>query len=374
MFNIPAKIQDVSTRKTSESTPSRLREIDALFSVGGLERSRRRKTKSAKGLSARPVVGKKSDISRAKQNAAKTGEPVVLRVPAWKQYPWLAHGFSTRVGGVSTVYRPGEQRCGELNLGFTASDSRENVLKNRELFLRAVFDGRRAKSARAQLMMLQQVHSGLVHRFGHSADGSRMHAEAKPLRGDASITNQAGVMLAIQTADCIPVLVVDVRQRIVAAFHAGWRGTLARIVERGVGRMRVEFGSRPGDLTAAIGPGIGRCCYSVGEEVRMEFSSQFAYADALFEEVFDLDPIKQKYPMLFLTARAPGHSNLGPSIHLDLVEANRRQLLDAGLESKAIHVLGLCTACDTKRFFSHRAEQGFTGRMLSAIGIRPSPS
>lgn len=101
----------------------------------------------------------------------------------------------------------------------------------------------------------------------------------------------------------------------------------------------------------------------------MEFTSQFAYADALFEEVFDLDPIKQKYPMLFLTARAPGHSNLGPSIHLNLGEANRRQLLDAGIDSKNIYSLGLCTACDTKRFFSHRAEQGFTGRMLSAIGV-----
>ncbi len=196
-----------------------------------------------------------------------------------------------------------------------------------------------------------------------------MAAEEKTLRGDGLISTEAGLLLAIQTADCIPVLVADVRQRIVAAFHAGWRGTLARIVERGVGRMRAEFGSRPDDLTAAIGPGIGRCCYSVGEEVCMEFHSQFAYADSLFEEVFDLDPIKQKYPMLFLTARAPGHSNLGPGIHLDLAEANRRQLLAAGLQARNIHVLGLCTACDTKRFFSHRAEQGFTGRMLSVIGV-----
>ncbi len=222
-------------------------------------------------------------------------------------------------------------------------------------------------------MLLRQVHSGLVHRLGPRNGGGRKRAEAEMLlRGDGSIATEAGMMLGIQTADCLPILVADVRQRIVAAFHAGWRGTLARIAERGVGRMRAEFGSQPGDLTAAIGPGIGRCCYSVGEEVRMQFDSQFAYADALFEEVFDLDPIKQKYPMLFLTARAPGHSNLGPSIHLDLAEANRRQLLDAGLQAKNIHMLGLCTACDTKRFFSHRAEQGFTGRMLSVIGIRPT--
>ena len=193
---------------------------------------------------------------------------------------------------------------------------------------------------------------------------------ANPLRGDGWIATEPGTLLGIQTADCIPVLVVDTRQRIVAAFHAGWRGTLSRIVERGVGRLRAEFGSQPRDLTAAIGPGIGRCCYSVGEEVRMEFTSQFSYADSLFEEVFDLDPIKEKYPMLFLTARAPGHSNLGPSLHLDLVEANRRQLMDAGIAPEKIYALNLCTACDTRRFFSYRAEQGFTGRMVSAVGIR----
>ncbi len=294
----------------------------------------------------------------------KSKKLTLLRVPAWAEHAWLVHGFSTREVGVSTAYCA-DRKPGELNLGFTASDSPENVLKNRELFLRALLaDGKAPQSTTSEFALLRQIHSGLIH---YVAVGK---SPEPPLRGDGSIATRPGTMLAIQTADCIPVLVADIRQRIVAAFHAGWRGTLSRIVERGVGRMRAEFGSRPGDLTAAIGPGIGRCCYSVGEEVRAEFTSQFAYADDLFEEVFDLDPIKQKYPMLFLTARAPGHSNLGPSLHLDLPEANRRQLLDAGLNSKNIYSLNLCTACDTRRFFSHRAEQGFTGRMLSAIGVR----
>jgi len=157
---------------------------------------------------------------------------------------------------------------------------------------------------------------------------------------------------------------------LLAAFHAGWRGTLRRIVQSGVGRMRLEFGSRPSDLVAAIGPGIGQCCYAVGEEVRSEFLSQFAYAPELFCDVYDSDPVREKYPMLFLTARAPGHSDIGPSLHLDLAEANRRQLLDAGLAPDAISVLSDCTSCQTGRYFSHRAEHGFTGRMLSVIGIR----
>jgi len=154
------------------------------------------------------------------------------------------------------------------------------------------------------------------------------------------------------------------------ALHAGWRGTLKRIAENGVGRMRVEFRSRPENLVAAIGPGIGGCCYAVGEEVRSEFRSQFAYAEELFTEVSDSDPVREKYPLLFLTARAPGHSNLGPQLHLDLMEANRRQLLDAGLRADAITVVGDCTRCQNNRYFSYRAEQGFTGRLLSVVGVR----
>jgi YfiH family protein len=190
------------------------------------------------------------------------------------------------------------------------------------------------------------------------------------------MTRQRGLLLGIQTADCVPVLIADTKTRAVAAFHAGWRGTLARIVERGVGTMRLEFGSQPQNLIAAIGPAIGACCYSVGEEVRHEFESQFAYAPELFSEVYDSDPVRDKYPMLFLTARAPGHSNIGPQIHLDLHEANRRQLLDAGLRAKAITVVGECTACarlrdGRRKYFSHRAEHGFTGRMLSVVGVAP---
>ncbi len=105
------------------------------------------------------------------------------------------------------------------------------------------------------------------------------------------MTDEPGLLLAIQTADCIPVLVADRKRRAVAAFHAGWRGTVKRIVEIGIGRMRLAFGSRPEDLVAAIGPGIGACCYAVGEEVLSEFESQFAYARALFREVYYADPV-----------------------------------------------------------------------------------
>jgi polyphenol oxidase len=281
----------------------------------------------------------------------------VVRVPDWARQEWLVHGFSTRTGGKTTVYRPGET---DLNLGFTNSDDPQHVTENRGLFVSAATGGKDVLG----MVTLRQIHSSLVRRV--TADDI-----STSLKGDGLMTDEPGVLLGIQTADCIPVLVADHKKRAVAAFHAGWRGTLARIVENGVGRMRVEFGSKPENLIASIGPGIGQCCYSVGDEVRQQFESQFTYAPELFREVYDSDPVKEKYPMLFLTARAPGHSQLGPGMHLDLVEANRRQLLAAGLKKGSIFVTGQCTGCNTDRFFSHRIEKGFTGRMMSVIGIAP---
>jgi hypothetical protein len=184
------------------------------------------------------------------------------------------------------------------------------------------------------------------------------------------MTDQPGLLLGIQTADCIPVLLADRKKRAVAAFHAGWRGTAKRIVENGVGRMRMEFGSRPEDLVAGIGPGILACCCAVGEDVVSEFESQFSYGAELFREVYDTDPVRTKYPMLFLTQRAPGHSPMGPSLHVDLVEANRRQLLAAGLHEDAIEVVGACTHCHPELFFSHRSSRAHCGRMMSVIGLR----
>jgi hypothetical protein len=209
---------------------------------------------------------------------------------------------------------------------------------------------------------LRQVHSDIV-RF--------VDSPAKALlAGDGLITATPGLLLGIQTADCLPVILVDPKRRAVGVFHAGWRGTVKRIVEKGVGEMRRCFGSRPRDLKAAIGPGVRGCCYEVGEEVRAQFESQFAYAAKLFREVEESDPVREKYPMLFLTARAPGHSDLPRKIFLDLVEANRQQLLAVGVPARSIEASPLCTSCRTDLLFSYRAEKGRTGRMMGVVGIR----
>lgn len=281
----------------------------------------------------------------------------------WEHYSWLLNGFSLRHGGVSTIYAP-DQPCGELNLGFTASDSRENVLENRQRLLAALSNGPEEEKNLSSLVTVKQIHSAILHRVT-----AAQAQQEENLEGDGLMTNEPGVILGIQTADCIPVLVADTRKKAVAAFHAGWRGTLRRIVENGVGRMKTEFGSDPSDLIAAIGPGIGQCCYVVGEEVYQGFSSEFSYADALFCHVYATDPQKRAYPLQSERGSAE-HSHAEPRLYLDLVEANRRQLLDAGLSPNAISILGECTNCNSDRFFSYRAAQGFTGRMLSVIGIR----
>lgn len=290
----------------------------------------------------------------------------ILRAEHLSVLPWLVHGFSTRLGGSSRAYGRGS-----LNLGFTPDDSRAAVERNRAAFLRelgACADGRTRPPARHKptparpLITLRQIHSDLIHCVDALPE--------QPLTGDGLITATPGLLLAIQTADCLPVIVVDAKRHVVGVFHAGWRGTVKRIVEKGVGEMQRRFGSRRRDLQAAIGPGIQGCCYEVGEEVRIKFESQFAYGASLFHEVKDSDPVREKYPLLFLTARAPGHSDLPKKIFLDLVEANRRQLLAAGVLKKSIEASPLCTSCRPDLLFSYRAERGKTGRLMAVAGIR----
>jgi polyphenol oxidase len=287
---------------------------------------------------------------------------LILRAENLGKIPWLVHGFSTRTGGFSRAYAKGD-----LNLGFTKDDARATVERNRAVFLRGLEatsarnnDGNKAQ--RWKLITLRQIHSDIIHHVDAEPD--------EPLTGDGLITATPGLLLGIQTADCLPIVLVDSKRRAVGVFHAGWRGTVKRIVEKGVGEMHRWFGTRPEDMKAAIGPGVGGCCYEVGEEVRTRFESQFSYAAKLFREVKDSDPVREKYPLLFLSARAPGHGELPPKIFLDLAEANRRQLLSVGVPAKSIEASPLCTNCRTDLLFSYRAEKGKTGRMMAVAGIR----
>ena len=278
----------------------------------------------------------------------ETGGLRILQVPTLAKLPWLVHGFSTRPGGVSDL-----DGTKVLNLGLTEWDSKENVLENRRRFQ----SGLGANSL--TLVTLAQFHSAAVQFFEV--------APVEPCRGDASATNRPGLLLGIQVADCVPILLADPKKRLVAAVHAGWRGTLQRIVLKTIGQMQMRFGTKPSDLLAAVGPSIGGCCYEVGTEVASEFKSQFPDASDFFDELRTGD---EPNPLQWLNMKPPGHQPPEKNVLLDLKKANRAQLLSAGLSSRNIFVSDLCTACRPGLLFSYRKEGAESGRLMAVIGLR----
>lgn len=183
----------------------------------------------------------------------------------------------------------------------------------------------------ADLATVRQIHSDKVL----IADRAGCLGE-----GDALISNQPGIALSVRTADCLPILMADTRNRAVAAVHAGWRGTLLEIVPKTVRAMGEQFGTRPDDLVIAIGPGIGACCFEVGPEVAVQFS-------ALFPERGDLDR----------------------KTRIDLVETNLRLLGRNDGSVRQIATSGLCTCCQADLFHSYRRDRDKAGRMVSVIRL-----
>jgi YfiH family protein len=207
----------------------------------------------------------------------------VYRVPEFEVLPWLVHGFGTRLADIPSRF--------------------------------------------ARLATLKQIHSSSCV----PAEGRRGVLG----EGDALLENTPGAVVAVKTADCIPILLVDERRRAVAAIHAGWRGTAAQIARGAVAQMRVRFDTDPGDLHAAIGPGIGECCYEVGPEVAAHFGGQ-------------------------------GRG------HVDLADANRRQLIDARVTAGRIYASNLCTMCRPEEFYSFRRDKDAAGRLYSFVGLAPA--
>jgi polyphenol oxidase len=210
----------------------------------------------------------------------------VYRVSELDSFEWLEHGFGTRLSDVPALF--------------------------------------------PKLATLKQIHSAACVQ---AAGRSGVLGE-----GDALLENSPGSVVAVRTADCIPILLVDERRRAVAAVHAGWRGTAARIVPNAVASMGRLFGTGVGDLHAAIGPGIGKCCYVVGAEVAARFERQ-----------------------------EPGGQG---SAHIDLAGENRRQLEEVGVTPERIYASNLCTMCRPEEFHSFRRDQEAAGRMHSFAGIR----
>jgi hypothetical protein len=305
------------------------------------EKTSRKKSGNRQAL---PSLG----APRAPWSLRTSGGLQILELAPFGKLPWLVHGFSTRPGGVSAL--DGEK---VLNLSFTDWDQKANVVENRRRFQLAI------GATDCTLTAMKQIHSDVVRLFRAQS--------AEPCKGDASIANRPGLLLGVQTADCVPILLVDPKKRAVAAVHAGWRGTLARIVEKTVGRLQLEFGSKPADLLAAMGPGIGPCCYEVSADFVSKFSAQFADAASYFDEPRSGE---EPNPLQWLNRAPPGHQPPPKNVHLNLRKANHSQLIAAGVRLQNIFIADLCTACRTDLLFSYRKEGPRSGRLLSVIGIR----
>jgi YfiH family protein len=322
-------------------------------------------------FAAKEKPGPRRRAAKREHPAAKSewalrpaGSLQVLKALALAQLDWLTHGFSTRTGGTSEygTVRGGSKLTEKiLNLGFTDWDSPKRVLENRKKFFHGIGAGR------MRVATLRQIHSDIVHRV----DFPKTAPADEALQGDALITRERGVLLVVQTADCIPILLADTKRRTVAAIHSGWRGTLRRIAEKTLGRMQMEFGTQPEDVIAALGPGIVRCCYEVGSDVAKEFHGQFPEAREWFDGPFDSLAAGDNDPqwLPWLTMMPPGRRPPIPRIQLDLIAANRAILAGAGVAPDRILSSGFCTACRTDLFFSYRRERA-TGRLMAAIGIR----
>jgi YfiH family protein len=263
-----------------------------------------------------------------------SGLPPVVQAHLLRDSGRIVHAFSTRLGGVS------QPPFATLNLGGSIGDDLEAVRENRRRFF-GVFG-----IQPPQVVRVRQVHgnavlvvdAGLVRR----AEFPTCLVDERVGR-DALITDMPDLALVISTADCLPVLIQDPVHRVVAAVHAGWRGTTKRISARAVEAMAKAYGTHPAECRAAIGPGVRACCYEVDARVR-----EAALAAGFVWEQ---------------------HTVAARTDHwrLDLAGMNRAALEAAGVPAGQIEDIGLCTACRTDLFFSHRAEKGRTGRMMNFI-------
>lgn len=239
----------------------------------------------------------------------------------------VSHAIFTRLGGVS------EPPFAELNLGHSVDDD-----------LTAVEENHRRVYQILNVAERDVVTAWLVHgRAVCPVDGQ--HAGQVIPRTDGLITQTAGLFLFQRFADCLPVLFFDPVHSAIGVAHAGWRGTVAGVSSATVQAMHVAFGSRPEDVWVGIGPGIGPCCYEVGGDVTRVVDATFEKAEALLPRV-------------------------NGAVHFDLPRANVNQLRNLGV--RHIEVAPICTACRVDEFFSHRAEDGRTGRFGVAIGLRPT--
>ena len=219
-----------------------------------------------------------------------------------------------------------------FSLALHTKEEPHKILQNRN-FLKKNFPT-------MSFVVANQTHSSNVHIVTKNQERGWEKLEEAIEDCDALITNQPNIMLTILTADCVPILLLDPKQKVVSAVHAGWKGTEQEIVFKTVEKMKEEFNSNPSDIIAGVAPSIGKCCYEVDWNVAQYFEK--------IENAYD---------------------KVGNKYRLDLPHINKTQLLKAGVKEENIELSNVCTACEVEHYFSYRKEQGCSGRFMSMIGL-----
>ena len=268
-------------------------------------------------------------------NSGFTEENGIIKCRDFEEIPYICHGFTTRLGGVSG----GDYRS--CNLGLSSGDKFENVLENYRIVSQKIgFDVKK-------LVLTRQVHSDIVRVVTHKDSGNRLFNEGRVYECDALVTNEKNVPIGVFTADCTPILMCDAKDTAVAAIHSGWKGTLAEISKNTLSVMKREFGSKAENVLVVIGPSIKKCHFEVKNDVYSLFCEKFGRD--LIDSVTEVK---------------------GESFYIDTDSLNVKSLISAGIKKENIKVCNRCTFCESDKFFSHRASGGKTGRQCAFIAIR----
>lgn len=277
------------------------------------------------------------DLTKQECYLEHTDTVPLIRFEAFRGLDFINAAFSTRFGGVSEGY------LSELNFGFERGETKENVVENYKLFCASM--GLEAKN----LVLSDQVHDTKVHvAMQEDACGDEIKKKLKGI--DGLLTNQPELCLATSYADCVPLFFVDGKKGVIASSHSGWRGTVERMGAKTIAAMQRKFNSQTEDIIAVIGPSICQSCYEVSQDV--------------------IDAFTKNYDKEWMNVISYCSDIENKKYQLDLWAANYLQLKEAGVLEKNIHVAGLCTCCNNRLLFSHRASKGKRGNLNGFISIR----
>jgi len=260
---------------------------------------------------------------------------IYYTIPAFDKSGLVKHGFSSRIGGVSTG------QCRSLNLSYKRDDSPANVRENFKRLCKAL------DIQPEQMVLSDQVHKDRIMAVDGRHRGMGIIRQSEIHEVDGLVTNIPGIALVTYYADCVPLFFLDPAHKAIGLSHSGWRGTIAKIGQKTLKTMHSLYGTKADDCLVGIGPSIGPCCFEVDSPV----AEEFVHAWPEFQ------------------GKIVKYCSNG-KFTVDLWEANRIQLIELGVPESNITAASLCTACNTDMFFSHRKEKGKTGSMAAVLMLK----